>query len=83
MLGELVGGLAILNIFMGVRLGFWEAFKRCNWKLSSIELAKEVGCSERYCREWLECISAHGYLTPGPGAGEDGPAGSEAKFQML
>jgi len=58
---ELNGGLSSLNLQLGYRLGLIQALADGR-AFSPAELASEVGCSERYIREWLECMTAGEYL---------------------
>ncbi len=61
-INELVCGLGVLNLFMGVKMDFFLAFKNLGFKATPASLAEEAKCSERYCREWLECCASHGYV---------------------
>jgi len=57
-----LGGLEMLTISLGNRLGLYQAL----WEhgpATSKELAARTGASERYIREWLEQQSAAGILT--------------------
>lgn len=58
---DLNGGLSNLNLQLGYRLGLIQTLAK-GQSLTSDELAEEVGCSERYIREWLECMTAGEYL---------------------
>jgi 2-polyprenyl-3-methyl-5-hydroxy-6-metoxy-1,4-benzoquinol methylase len=52
---------------IGDRLGLWRALADSR-PVTSAELAHRTGTSERYVREWLSSMAAHGYLTYEPGA---------------
>jgi|SRR5882757_2580284 len=56
--------LATTLAMIGDRLGLWE--KLCDEPVTSVELAERSGINERYAREWLAAMSAHGYLTYDP-----------------
>ena len=58
---ELNGGLSSLNLQLGYRLGLIQALADGH-ACTPAELALEVDCSERYVREWLECMAAGEYL---------------------
>ncbi len=62
---ELNGGLSSLNLQLGFRLGLIQALADGR-AFSPAELALEVRCSERYIREWLECMTAGEYLEYDP-----------------
>jgi len=72
------GGLFdIFTIYIGDRLGFYQALS-ANGPLSSVELAKRTGTSERYAREWLEQQTVSGIL-----AVEDADAGATSRRYSL
>jgi 2-polyprenyl-3-methyl-5-hydroxy-6-metoxy-1,4-benzoquinol methylase len=47
---------------IGDRLGLWQALADTR-PVTSAELAERTGTVERYVREWLSSMAAHGYLT--------------------
>src|SRR5215472_14520362 len=47
------GTFEIFSIYLGVRLGFYDALA-AGGTLTSLELASRTGTHERYVREWLE-----------------------------
>jgi 2-polyprenyl-3-methyl-5-hydroxy-6-metoxy-1,4-benzoquinol methylase len=51
---------------IGERLGLWRALADTR-PVTSAELAHRTGTTERYVREWLSSMAAHGYLTYEPG----------------
>jgi 2-polyprenyl-3-methyl-5-hydroxy-6-metoxy-1,4-benzoquinol methylase len=60
--GSVLGGLEILTIYLGNRLGLYQAL----WEhgaATSKELATRTHTSERYIREWLEQQAAAAILT--------------------
>lgn len=54
---------------IGDRLGLWRDLAD-HGPATSAELAARAGIQERYAREWLSAMSAHGYLTYEPETGE-------------
>jgi 2-polyprenyl-3-methyl-5-hydroxy-6-metoxy-1,4-benzoquinol methylase len=55
------GAFEIFSIYIGVRLGFYEALA-ADGALTSSELASRTATSERYVREWLEQHTVAGIL---------------------
>src|ERR1044072_1150198 len=55
------GVFDIFTIYIGHRLGFYEAMANCDF-LNSTELASRTGTHERYAREWLEQQTVSGIL---------------------
>jgi len=55
------GTFDIFSIYIGVRLGFYEALAAAG-PLTSPGLASRAGTSERYVREWLEQQTVAGIL---------------------
>jgi hypothetical protein len=55
------GGLEILCLYLGDRLGFYQALDRDGPSTASA-LARSAGTSERYTREWLEQQATAGFL---------------------
>jgi 2-polyprenyl-3-methyl-5-hydroxy-6-metoxy-1,4-benzoquinol methylase len=55
------GVFDIFSIYLGVRLGFYDALA-VNGSLTSPELAARTGTHERYVREWLEQQTVAGIL---------------------
>ncbi len=53
MLQSTAGLFDIFTIYIGDRLGFYQALAAQGWMTSS-ELANTTGTHERYVREWLE-----------------------------
>jgi len=65
-----VGGIEILSIYLGDRLGYYRALSR--GPLTSAELASATGTNERYAREWLEQQATAQFLSVDrPGAPAD------------
>ncbi len=60
-LNETSAAMSCLNIYLGSKLGFFRALAD-NCGATPKELAALTGCSERYVREWLECMTAGRYL---------------------
>ncbi len=61
LLNETNAAMSCLNIWLGYRLGLFRVLAD-NDGLTPKELATQTGCSERYVREWLECMTAGGYI---------------------
>jgi 2-polyprenyl-3-methyl-5-hydroxy-6-metoxy-1,4-benzoquinol methylase len=57
----LIGGVELLSIELGRRLGLYAAVHRLG-VATSADLADEAGVAERYAREWLEQQAAAGLL---------------------
>lgn len=57
----MVGGIELLSVDLGRRLGLYQALHRAG-SVNSTGLAKEAGIAERYAREWLEQQAAAGFL---------------------
>ncbi|MFQ6043187.1 MAG: class I SAM-dependent methyltransferase [Candidatus Poribacteria bacterium] len=60
-MGEINAGLSCLNLYIGHRLGLFEALAGSG-PITSEDLSKQVGFHERYVREWLECMAVNEYL---------------------
>jgi 2-polyprenyl-3-methyl-5-hydroxy-6-metoxy-1,4-benzoquinol methylase len=58
------GGLEMLCLYLGDRLGFYQALDR-DGPATPSELAQRAGTSERYTREWLEQQATAGFLSCG------------------
>lgn len=56
-------------VIVGERLGLWRALADGR-PVTSAELAGRTGTTERYVREWLSSVTAHGYLTYEPVTGQ-------------
>lgn len=60
-LGELGAAINAALVILGDRLGLYKAMAGAG-PMTSAELAKRTGTSERYVREWLSAQAAGGYL---------------------
>jgi 2-polyprenyl-3-methyl-5-hydroxy-6-metoxy-1,4-benzoquinol methylase len=60
-----IGALELLHVYLGHRLGLYRVLAEAG-PLTSSELAKKAGISERYAREWLEEQAVAGILTVDP-----------------
>jgi SAM-dependent methyltransferase len=49
-----LGYFRVLSMYLGLRLGLYEALRDAGDGLTAAELAKVSGIDERYAREWLE-----------------------------
>lgn len=58
---DMVGALELLTVYLGERLGLYQALDR-DGPATSAELAGRTGTTERYIREWLEHHAASGLL---------------------
>jgi 2-polyprenyl-3-methyl-5-hydroxy-6-metoxy-1,4-benzoquinol methylase len=65
LLGELSAGYGGVMVSLGDKLGFYRAMAG-GGPLSSHEIARRSGCSERYVREWLNSQVAGGYIAYHP-----------------
>lgn len=59
--GATVGTLELFGVYLGVRLGLYEALRE-HGPLSSDELASAAGIAPRYAREWCEQQAVSGLL---------------------
>ena len=64
-----IDALELLHVYVGVRLGLYDILAK-EGQMSSSELAKAAGISERYAREWLEQQAVAGMIDAERGAGE-------------
>ncbi len=68
LLASLGGAFNIFTVYIGVRLGLYDAFVK-HGTMTSAELASRAGVQERYVREWLEQQTVAGILAvEDPGA---------------
>src|ERR1700756_3288373 len=58
---DLAGALELLTVYLGERLGLYQALY-ADGPATSAELAARTGTTERYIREWLEHHAASGLL---------------------
>jgi len=58
---DMVGALELFTVYLGERLGLYQALDR-DGPATSSELAGRTGTAERYIREWLEHHAASGLL---------------------
>jgi 2-polyprenyl-3-methyl-5-hydroxy-6-metoxy-1,4-benzoquinol methylase len=68
LLGEVNAAMSCFNLSLGQRLGLYEAMADAG-PVTSADLAERTGLSERYLREWLECMAVGGYLDHEPATG--------------
>lgn len=61
LVGELSAGYGGVMVSLGDKLGLYKAMAGSG-PMSSQEVAKKAGCSERYVREWLNSQAAGGYV---------------------
>ncbi|WP_068278706.1 class I SAM-dependent methyltransferase [Aldersonia kunmingensis] len=71
--GALLGGMELLTIETGRRLGLYRTLAEMG-ALNSAELATAAGIAERYAREWLEQQAAAGLLAVHGPMDADAPA---------
>src|SRR5262245_56911499 len=64
-LGEMGAGINVALVVIGDKLGLYKAMAGSGG-LTSAELAKRTGTTERYVREWLNAQAAGGYVTYDP-----------------
>lgn len=66
--GDLSAGYGGVMVSLGDKLGLYRAMAGAG-PLSSHEIAKRSGCTERYVREWLNAQVAGGYVDYHPSSG--------------
>jgi SAM-dependent methyltransferase len=64
-MGDTSAWMVTTMAMIGDRLGLWAALADSR-PVTSTELAERTGTVERYVREWLSSMAAHGYLTYDP-----------------
>ena len=67
-LNEVNVAMSCLNLYLGHRLGLYRALAEAG-PVTAAKLAGRIGYSERYLREWLECMAVGGYLDHEPATG--------------
>src|SRR5215208_2719310 len=60
-LNETLSAMSCLNLYLGHRLNLFQSIADSG-PTSSIELSNKTKYSERYLREWLECMTVLGYI---------------------
>jgi ubiquinone/menaquinone biosynthesis C-methylase UbiE len=60
-LNETLSAMSCLNLYLGHRLNLFQSIAESG-PTSSIELSNKTKYSERYLREWLECMTVLGYI---------------------
>jgi 2-polyprenyl-3-methyl-5-hydroxy-6-metoxy-1,4-benzoquinol methylase len=63
--GDISSWMVTTMAMIGDRLGLWQALGDSR-PVTSAELPEHTGTVERYVREWLSSMAAHGYLTYDP-----------------
>src|SRR5438046_10059905 len=61
MFRDMTGALELLTVYLGERLGLYQAL-HAGGPATSAELAARTGTTERHIREWLEHHAASGLL---------------------
>lgn len=61
-MGDTSAWVVVTMAMIGDRLGLWQALADSR-PVTSAELAERTGTAERYVREWLSSMTAHGYVT--------------------
>lgn len=74
LLGASIGAMDVLSIAIGDRLGYYRCLAT-HGAMTSAELARATGTTERYVREWLEQQAVSGFLDA-----TDDPAGRRFGF---
>ncbi len=67
-MGDTSAWMVTTMAMLGDRLGLWRSLAGSG-ALTSAELAARTGTSERYVREWLSSMAAHGYVDHDPFTG--------------
>ena len=60
-LNETISAMSCLNLYLGHRLSLFQSIADSG-PISSTELSNKTKYSERYLREWLECMTVLGYI---------------------
>ncbi len=66
---EVNSAMSTLNLYLGYRLNLYQKINDLG-AVTSSELARKTSFSERYLREWLECMATNGYLDHDPATGQ-------------
>ncbi|MGE5634235.1 MAG: class I SAM-dependent methyltransferase [Deltaproteobacteria bacterium] len=64
-LTETNSAMICLVLYIGHKLNLFNSLKETG-AVTSVELANRTKYSERYLREWLECMTVHGYIEYDP-----------------
>ena len=64
-INETNAGVSCLTLYLGHKLNLFNSLRR-EGHITSEELAKKTNYSERYIREWLECMTANDYIDYDP-----------------
>jgi ubiquinone/menaquinone biosynthesis C-methylase UbiE len=64
-INETNSSISCLTLYLGHKLDLFNSLKR-DGPITSEELSKKTKYSERYLREWLECMTANGYIDYDP-----------------
>ena len=57
--------MSTLNVYLGHRLGLYKSLAETG-AVTPETLSRKSGYSERYLREWLECMAVGGQQWPAP-----------------
>jgi 2-polyprenyl-3-methyl-5-hydroxy-6-metoxy-1,4-benzoquinol methylase len=60
-LTEVNSAMSVITIYVGHKLGLYRSLAESG-PVTPAEMAQKTGYSERYLREWLECMAVGGYL---------------------
>jgi 2-polyprenyl-3-methyl-5-hydroxy-6-metoxy-1,4-benzoquinol methylase len=64
-LDETNSALSCLTLYIGHKLDIFNMLRQVDW-INPSELAAKTSYSERYLREWLECMAVNGYIEHDP-----------------
>lgn len=64
-INETNSAISCLTLYLGHKLDLFNSLKR-EGPVTPVELSKKTKYSERYLREWLECMTANGYIDYDP-----------------
>ncbi len=64
-LDETNSALSCLTLYIGHKLDIFNSLRKMDW-VNPGEFAAKTGYSERYLREWLECMVVNGYIEHDP-----------------
>ena len=64
-INETNSSISCLTLYLGHKLDLFNSLRK-EGPITSEELSKKTKYSERYLREWLECMTANGYIDYDP-----------------
>lgn len=80
-LGAILGGMDLLAIYLGDRLGYYRSLAE-HGPATASQLAERTGTDPRYTREWLEQQAVTSLLTLAPSSDSSVPASDDPVFVL-